>query len=34
MYFEEVDDISDDDLEAASDYYERLLNYTLPQKQE
>ena len=33
MYFEEVDEISDDDLEAASDYYERLLNDTLPQKQ-
>jgi len=33
MYLEEVDQISDDDLEAASDYYERLLNDTLPQKQ-
>ena len=33
MYFEEVDQISDDDLEAASDYYERLLNNTLPQHQ-
>lgn len=33
MCFEEVDAISDDDLEAVVDYHERLLSETLPHKQ-
>ena len=33
MYFEEVEEISAEDLEATSDYYDQLLNETLPHKQ-
>ena len=33
MCFEEVDEISDEDLEAVADYHARLLNDTLPHKQ-
>ena len=33
MCFEEVDEISNEDLEATSDYYQRILDETLPHKQ-
>jgi hypothetical protein len=33
MHFGEVDEISDEDLEASADYYQRILNETLPHKQ-
>ena len=33
MHFGEVDEISDEDLEATADYYRRILNETLPHKQ-
>ncbi len=33
MFFDEVDEISADDLEAVVDYHEKLLNGTLPHKQ-
>jgi hypothetical protein len=33
MHFDEVDEISNEDLEATADYYRRILNETLPHKQ-
>ena len=33
MCFEEVDEISNEDLETTSDYYQRILDETLPHKQ-
>ena len=33
MCFEEVDEISNEDLEATSGYYQRILDETLPHKQ-
>ena len=33
MHFGEVDEISDEDLEATADYYQCILNETLPHKQ-
>jgi len=33
MHFGEVDEISDEDLEATAEYYQCILNETLPHKQ-
>lgn len=33
MHFGEVDEISDEDLEATTDYYQCILNEALPHKQ-
>ena len=33
MQFGQVDEISDEDLETAADYFRRILNETLPHKQ-